>query len=82
MFDPIDISKIVSSDAAKEVVEVYKYLKKYRENTDREWWFEWVEGQREIGKTSIATINCKIKQMSSFYHFLVNENIVNEKLDL
>ena len=44
---------------------------------DREWWFEWVEGQREIGKTSIATINCKIKQMSSFYHFLVNENIVS-----
>ena len=44
---------------------------------DREWWFEWVEEQREIGKNSIATINCKIKQMSSWYHFLVNEGIVN-----
>ena len=44
---------------------------------DREWWFEWVEGQREIGKNSIATINCKIKQMSSWYHFLVNEGIVS-----
>ena len=44
---------------------------------DREWWFEWVGKQREIGKNSIATINCKIKQMSSWYHFLVNEGIVS-----
>ena len=57
--------------------EDIKDINKFKD-MNREWWFGWVEKQREIGKTSIATINCKIKQMSSWYHFLVNENIVNE----
>ena len=63
------LKKIIKDEKIEDIEEFV--------DMDREWWFEWVEGQREIGKTSIATINCKIKQMSSFYHFLVNENIVN-----
>ena len=63
------LKKIVRDEDIKDINEF--------KDMDREWWFSWVERQREIGKTSIATINCKIKQMSSFYHFLVNENIVN-----
>lgn len=62
------LKKIVRDEDIKDINEF--------KDMDREWWFEWVEGQREIGKTSIATINCKIKQMSSFYHFLVNEGIL------
>lgn len=64
------LKKIVRDEDIKDINEF--------KDMDREWWFGWVEKQREIGKTSIATINCKIKQMSSFYHFLVNEDIVKE----
>ena len=63
------LKKIIKDEKIEDIEEFV--------DMDREWWFEWVGKQREIGKTSIATINCKIKQMSSFYHFLVNENIVN-----
>ena len=63
------LKKIIKDEKIEDIEEFV--------DMDREWWFEWVEGQREVGKNSIATINCKIKQMSSFYHFLVNENIVN-----
>ena len=63
------LKKIIKDEKIEDIEEFV--------DMDREWWFSWVGKQREIGKTSIATINCKIKQMSSFYHFLVNENIVN-----
>ena len=63
------LKKIVRDEDIKDINEF--------RDMDRSYWFSWVEKQREIGKTSIATINCKIKQMSSFYHFLVNEDIVN-----
>lgn len=64
------LKKIVRDEDIKDINEF--------RDMDRSYWFSWVEKQREIGKTSIATINCKIKQMSSFYHFLVNEDIVKE----
>lgn len=63
------LKKIIKDEKIEDIEEFV--------DMDREWWFEWVEGQREIGKNSIATINCKIKQMSSWYHFLVNEGIVS-----
>ena len=63
------LKKIIKDEKIEDIEEFV--------DMDREWWFSWVGKQREIGKTSIATINCKIKQMSSFYHFLVNENIIN-----
>ena len=63
------LKKIIKDERIEDIEEFV--------DMDREWWFEWVEGQREIGKNSIATINCKIKQMSSWYHFLVNEGIVS-----
>ena len=64
------LKKIVRDEDIKDINEF--------KDMNREWWFGWVREQRELGKTSIATINCKIKQMSSFYHFLVNEDIVKE----
>lgn len=46
---------------------------------DRAWWLnDWVARQKEEDKISIATINKKIKQMSSFYNFLLHEGIVKE----
>lgn len=66
----ITLKKIVRDEDIKDINEF--------KDMDRSYWFSWVEEQRKIGKNSIATINCKIKQMSSWYHFLVNENIVNE----
>lgn len=64
------LKKIVRDEDIKDINEF--------KDMDRSYWFSWVEEQRKIGKNSIATINCKIKQMSSFYHFLVNEDIVKE----
>ena len=64
------LKKIIKDEKIKDIEEFV--------DMDREWWMEvWIRKQREDGKNSIATINCKIKQMSSFYHFLVNENIVS-----
>ena len=64
------LKKIVRDEDIKDINEF--------KDMDRSYWFSWVEEQRKTGKNSIATINCKIKQMSSFYHFLVNEDIVKE----
>ena len=65
------LKKIIKDEKIEDIEEFV--------DMDREWWMEvWIKKQREDGKNSIATINCKIKQMSSFYHFLVYENIVKE----
>ena len=45
---------------------------------DKEFWFKWVDKQKDEENISIATINKKIKQMSSFYNFLVNEGLLND----
>lgn len=45
---------------------------------DKEFWFKWVDKQKDEDNISIATINKKIKQMSSFYNFLVNEGLLND----
>ena len=63
------LKKIIKDERIEDIEEFV--------DMDKSYWFSWVGKQREIGKTSIATINCKIKQMSSFYHFLVNEGIIN-----
>ena len=63
------LKKIIKDEKIEDIEEFV--------DMDRSYWFSWVEEQREIGKNSIATINCKIKQMSSWYHFLVNEGIVS-----
>ena len=63
------LKKIIKDEKIEDIEEFV--------DMDREWWFSWVGKQRETGKNSIATINCKIKQMSSWYHFLVNEGIVS-----
>lgn len=47
-------------------------------NMDKEFWFKWVDKQKDEDNISIATINKKIKQMSSFYNFLVNEGLLND----
>lgn len=65
------LKKIIKDEKIEDIEEFV--------DMDREWWMEvWIRKQREDGKNSIATINCKIKQMSSFYHFLVYEGIVKE----
>ena len=63
------LKKIIKDEKIEDIEEFV--------DMDRSYWFSWIEKQREIGKNSIATINCKIKQMSSWYHFLVNEGIVS-----
>ena len=63
------LKKIIKDEKIEDIEEFV--------DMDRSYWFSWIEEQRETGKNSIATINCKIKQMSSWYHFLVNEGIVN-----
>ena len=63
------LKKIIKDERIEDIEEFV--------DMDRSYWFSWVEKQRETGKNSIATINCKIKQMSSWYHFLVNEGIVS-----
>lgn len=41
MLNPIDMTKVVDSEADKRVVEVYEYLKRYRDkDTARETWYE------------------------------------------
>ena len=63
------LSKIVKDENISDINEF--------KNMDREWWLEvWVSKQREENKVSISTINCRIKQMSSFYNFLVHEGIL------
>ena len=63
------LKKIIKDEKIEDIEEFV--------DMDRSYWFSWIEEQRETGKNSIATINCKIKQMSSWYHFLVNEGIVS-----
>ena len=43
---------------------------------DYHWWIDWISYKKEEGANSISTINKKIKQMSSFYLFLVNEGVL------
>lgn len=58
----------------EEVEDINEFI-----DMDRAWWLnDWVARQKEEDKISIATINKKIKQMSSWYHFLVYEGIVKE----
>jgi hypothetical protein len=40
MIDTIDIKKLQDSGADKDVLEVYKLLKQYKEDPDRQWWFD------------------------------------------
>lgn len=42
MAETIDIKRIEESGADKEVLEVYKLLKRFKEDSDREWWKEFV----------------------------------------
>lgn len=57
----------------KKINEVNEFV-----NMDKEFWFKWVDKQKDENDISIATINKKIKQMSSFYNFLVNEGLLND----
>ena len=63
------LKKIIKDEKIEDIEEFV--------DMDKSYWFSWIEKQRETGKNSKATINCKIKQMSSWYHFLVNEGIVS-----
>jgi len=40
MLNPIDLKRIKDSGAPKDVTEVYEYLKRYRDNEERQKWFE------------------------------------------
>ncbi len=57
----------------EKINEVSKFI-----DMDKEFWFNWVNKQKDEDNISIATINKKIKQMSSFYNFLVNEEILKD----
>lgn len=62
------LQKFVKDEKVNEVNEFV--------NMDKEFWFKWVDKQKDEENISIATINKKIKQMSSFYNFLVNEELL------
>lgn len=64
------LQKFVKDEKINEVSEFV--------NMDKEFWFKWVDKQKDENNISIATINKKIKQMSSFYNFLVNEGLLND----
>ena len=64
------LQKFVKDEKINEVNEFV--------NMDKEFWFNWVDKQKDEDNISIATINKKIKQMSSFYNFLVNEGLLND----
>lgn len=64
------LQKFVKDEKINEVNEFV--------NMDKEFWFKWVDKQKDERDISIATINKKIKQMSSFYNFLVNEGLLND----
>lgn len=64
------LQKFVKDEKINEVSEFV--------NMDKEFWFNWVNKQKDEDNISIATINKKIKQMSSFYNFLVNEGLLND----
>lgn len=64
------LQKFVKDEKINEVNEFV--------NMDKEFWFKWVDKQKDESDISIATINKKIKQMSSFYNFLVNEGLLND----
>lgn len=64
------LQKFVKDEKINEVNEFV--------NMDKEFWFKWVDKQKDEENISIATINKKIKQMSSFYNFLVNEGLLND----
>lgn len=53
-----------------------KSVKEFNDMT-KMWWIEWVSQQKEEGKISVPTINKKVKQMSSFYEFLLIEGVCN-----
>ena len=57
----------------EKINEVSKFI-----DMDKEFWFNWVNKQKDENDISIATINKKIKQMSSFYNFLVNEEFLKD----
>lgn len=57
----------------EKINEVSKFI-----DMDKEFWFNWVDKQKDEDNISIATINKKIKQMSSFYNFLVNEEFLKD----
>lgn len=62
------LQKFVKDEKINEVSEFI--------DMDKEFWFNWVNKQKDEDNISIATINKKIKQMSSFYNFLVNEELL------
>lgn len=64
------LQKFVKDEKINEVSEFI--------DMDKEFWFNWVNKQKDEDDISIATINKKIKQMSSFYNFLVNEELLND----
>lgn len=64
------LQKFVKDEKVNEVNEFV--------NMDKEFWFKWVDKQKDEENISIATINKKIKQMSSFYNFLVNEGLLDD----
>lgn len=64
------LQKFVKDEKINEVNEFV--------NMDKEFWFKWVDKQKDEDNISIATINKKIKQMSSFYNFLVNEGLLDD----
>ena len=64
------LQKFVKDEKINEVSEFI--------NMDKEFWFNWVNKQKDEDDISIATINKKIKQMSSFYNFLVNEEFLKD----
>ena len=64
------LQKFVKDEKINEVSEFI--------NMDKEFWFNWVNKQKDEDNISIATINKKIKQMSSFYNFLVNEEFLKD----
>ena len=64
------LQKFVKDEKINEVSEFI--------DMDKEFWFNWVNKQKDEDDISIATINKKIKQMSSFYNFLVNEEFLKD----
>lgn len=64
------LQKFVKDEKINEVSEFI--------DMDKEFWFNWVNKQKDEDNISIATINKKIKQMSSFYNFLVNEELLKD----
>lgn len=64
------LQKFVKDEKINEVSEFI--------NMDKEFWFNWINKQKDEDNISIATINKKIKQMSSFYNFLVNEEFLKD----